>query len=147
MTSRKDYQVGYGKPPKHTRFMKGSSGNPKGRPKGTKNLATDLQEELSEKLTLREGDRVAKVTKQRALLKALVAKALKGDSKAAAVILKLVTELLGDEVEAKEVPISAGDQAILDAYLERRSRQGSAASGGSISGSTVSLSSDTDEEE
>jgi hypothetical protein len=29
----KRYQVGYGRPPKHTRFTKGKSGNPKGRPK------------------------------------------------------------------------------------------------------------------
>jgi hypothetical protein len=25
-----DYEVGYGKPPKHSRFRKGQSGNPKG---------------------------------------------------------------------------------------------------------------------
>jgi hypothetical protein len=37
-----DYQVGYGKPPKHTQFKPGKSGNPQGRPKGTKNLKTDL---------------------------------------------------------------------------------------------------------
>ena len=40
-----DYEVGYKKPPIHTRFKPGVSGNPKGRPKGTKNLATDLAEE------------------------------------------------------------------------------------------------------
>jgi len=34
-----DDEVGYGKPPKRTRFRKGESGNPTGRPKGTKNLA------------------------------------------------------------------------------------------------------------
>ncbi len=28
---RKDYEVGYGKPPKDTRFKKGRSGNPAGR--------------------------------------------------------------------------------------------------------------------
>jgi Family of unknown function (DUF5681) len=28
-----DYQVGYGKPPQHTRFKKGESGNPAGRPR------------------------------------------------------------------------------------------------------------------
>ena len=37
MTSRKKksvlYHVGYGKPPPHTRFRKGESGNPSGRPR------------------------------------------------------------------------------------------------------------------
>ena len=27
-----DYEVGYGKPPKHTQFKRGQSGNPNGRP-------------------------------------------------------------------------------------------------------------------
>ena len=32
-TKRTDYEVGYGRPPSHTQFKKGLSGNPKGRPK------------------------------------------------------------------------------------------------------------------
>jgi Family of unknown function (DUF5681) len=31
-----DHQMGYGKPPRHSQFVKGQSGNPRGRPPGAK---------------------------------------------------------------------------------------------------------------
>ena len=40
--------LGCGKPPKHSQFEKGQSGNATGRLKGTKNLKTDLAGELQE---------------------------------------------------------------------------------------------------
>ena len=43
----RDYEIGYGRPPKHTQFKKGQSGNPEGRPKGIKSLSTELDDELS----------------------------------------------------------------------------------------------------
>jgi len=39
------YKVGYGKPPKSGKFVKGISGNPKGRPKNSKNLTTTVLKE------------------------------------------------------------------------------------------------------
>src|ERR1700722_3483085 len=42
--------VGYGKPPRRTRFRKGVSGNPKGRPKGSKNLASIFRKISHEKV-------------------------------------------------------------------------------------------------
>jgi hypothetical protein len=36
---KKDYEVGYKKPPKDTRFKAGQSGNPRGRPKGKSSVA------------------------------------------------------------------------------------------------------------
>jgi hypothetical protein len=39
-----DYEVGYKRPPRNTRFCKGQTGNPHGRPKGARNIKTDLAE-------------------------------------------------------------------------------------------------------
>ena len=42
--------VGYKRPPKHTQFKPGQSGNPRGRGKNTRNFKTDLVEELREQI-------------------------------------------------------------------------------------------------
>ena len=44
----RDHDAGYGKPPRHSRFKKGQSGNPKGRPKGGRNFSTDVKATLEE---------------------------------------------------------------------------------------------------
>jgi hypothetical protein len=98
----------------------GQSGNPKGRSKGTNNLKTDLTEELSERIRIREGDRDHKVTKQRAMLKALVAKGLKGDARAIALLLNLIARLLEpDQAETAEVELIPNAQ---DIFAELKSR-------------------------
>lgn len=116
----KDYEVGYGKPPVATQFKPGQSGNPKGRPRGQRNLATDLEEELSEKIQVTENGRSVTVTKQRAMIKTLVAKALKGDTRAAGTLIQLargVEEARADRAEA--IPLDEEDREILEAFLGR----------------------------
>ena len=39
--------VGYGKPPRHSQFKPGQSGNPTGKRKGARSLKADLAQELA----------------------------------------------------------------------------------------------------
>jgi hypothetical protein len=76
------YQVGFQRPPRHTQFRKGTSGNPKGRPRETKNLAAVLEEALAEKVAIVENGRRRKISKRSAMIKQLVNKAASGDLRA-----------------------------------------------------------------
>lgn len=118
--SKSDYDVGYGKPPKHTQFKKGQSGNPKGRRKGARGLKTDLREELMEMLTINENGKTTKLTKQRLMIKQLFAKASKGDVRAAIKMLEMANALLGPEQEASdaEQELAPEDAEIIREALE-----------------------------
>src|ERR1700687_5393559 len=98
-------KVGYAQPPKATRFKAGWSGNPKGRPKGSLNLATDLAAELGELITVREDGRPRRISKQRALIKSLMAKALQGDARASAALLGLYGRLITEPPEDQNQPL------------------------------------------
>ena len=115
--TNKDYPVGYKKPPTGTQFKPGESGNPKGRPKGVKNLATDLQEELEQFVVVHEGEQTLKVTKQRAMLKSLFAKAMKGDTRASSNLINLIIGL--EQTKSSQVSsetLADEDMAILESF-------------------------------
>ena len=82
-----NYETGYGKPPRHMRFQKGRSGNPKGRPRGSKNSATLLMEALHEPVIISENGRRKKITKQQAIVKQIVNKAASGDHRSIQLLL------------------------------------------------------------
>jgi hypothetical protein len=85
----KDYEVGYGKPPKHTQFKPGRSGNPKGRPKDTRNVKHVLLQVATEEMAITENGETKVVSKQEALIRSLFARALNGDQQATRILLKL----------------------------------------------------------
>ena len=119
-----DYEVGYGKPPRHTRFRPGRSGNPSGRPKGPQTLPADLRAELAEDVILREGGLERTFSKQRAILRRLTDRALEGDARATALVLDLVRRLLGPSPEPAHGPepetdLGSGPRGRLAAKIAR----------------------------
>jgi hypothetical protein len=81
------YEVGYGKPPRHTQFQKGQSGNPNGRPRGTKRLATLLNKALGQTVVVNEHGRQRRITMLEAIFAQLVTKAARGDHRAMQLLL------------------------------------------------------------
>lgn len=79
------YGTGYKRPPQHTRFKKGQSGNPKGRPKvekasGFGSAYALTLKEAERMITVREGDKVNQISTIEAVHRAQSAAALKGNA-------------------------------------------------------------------
>jgi hypothetical protein len=116
--------VGYKHPPREHQFRRGQSGNPSGRPKGARNFRSELREELSEFITVRDGEREIQVSKQRALIKSLVAAAIDGNQRAAASVLAMCVRMLADGED--DDAIEGEDQEIVEAFTKRKKRAAAA---------------------
>ena len=112
------YEVGYGRPPAHSQFKKGESGNSKGRPKGTLNLATLFNRALSEKVTITENGRRRNITKLEIALKQLINKAAQGDPRSMHLMLSMAP-LVGIEPPNADPGLDANESAVMAGLLGR----------------------------
>jgi hypothetical protein len=86
----REYEVGFGKPPKKSRFKPGISGNPKGRPKRKPSaLAGIIGSALSALIEYQERGNTKTTTRHQLNLKMLIERAIKGDLDAADLVLKV----------------------------------------------------------
>lgn len=113
--------VGYKKPPQHTRFKKGRSGNPKGRPKGTPNFATALEQALSEQVIVNEGGQRYTLSKLEAAVKQLVNRAAQGDPRATQQLFNVRHVLESDSGESNllSLNITEADELVLHHLIAR----------------------------
>jgi hypothetical protein len=119
-----DYEVGYGKPPCHTRFVKGQSGNPRGRPPGSKNFTTLLREALNEPVIVTDNGGRRKVTKRQAIITQLVNRSAAADFRAIKILLDIVRDLERQtEPTAPETSaFSEADEKVLEQLRARFSK-------------------------
>lgn len=118
-----DYEVGYGKPPKHSRWTKGNSGNPGGREAGHKGFRTDLEDSLNKVSTVenRLTGKKMKGRNQKLAIQLLVERAALGDLKAQALLFPMIMQVLGAEDRHKGArKLSSLDQQILAEVLASR---------------------------
>jgi hypothetical protein len=113
---RGGYEVGYGRPPQHSRFQPGQSGNPAGRPKGLNNLRTDVKRTLEIPVRVQEGGRFRRISTQRGLLMRLREKALLGDPQAIKLCIELARFFNDEPSETVAQALPADDLAILADY-------------------------------
>ena len=113
--------VGYKRPPKDRQFRCGQSGNLNGRPKGVRNFKTDVREELSESISIREGGRDISISKQRALIKGLVASAIDGDARAIATLMSFCARAFGDDNDDQQQ--APEDREIVQVFARRSTKR------------------------
>ena len=120
---QRDYQVGYRKPPRHTRFNKGQSGNPKGRPGGVKNLSTLLSEALNEPVIVAENGGRRTISKRQAIIKQLVNQSAKGDWRATKLLLDIQLDIEHrSEPQTAESSFGSADDKVIEQLKARLRR-------------------------
>jgi hypothetical protein len=136
MAKKKDFEVGYKKPPKDTRFKKGQSGNPAGRPKGkvkTTGPSEVFADVMAGLIPVNDNGKARSISLMRAFFLSEIKKALKGDNAAAKRVLFMVFNLLPqDEANPQLAPDEDLDQDAvrdLDQLLDQIAGRSASADG------------------
>jgi len=116
-----DHEVGYGKPPRHSRFVKGQSGNPRGRPPGAKNLKTLLSKALNELVVVTENGGQRKISKREAIVTQLVNRSAQADLKAIQILLAMLRDIEGHAAAGSADPdaFTEADEQIIQRIRAR----------------------------
>jgi hypothetical protein len=123
---RKDYKVGYGKPPKEHRFKPGESGNLAGRPPGRKSIPVLLEKELGRLVSAIENGRERRLSKRELIVRVLINKAVKGDLNAIKLIQTIRAAPVLDDLDDVEyvIELNTGtpesQERVARAFIEQR---------------------------
>jgi hypothetical protein len=120
--TKREYATNYRKPPVHTRFRKGQSGNPRGRP--TKNLPALLAAALNEKVTVTENGKRRQVTKREAVIAQLVNKSASAELRATKMLIDMLRDIekRAEPAIAEKNPFGPTDREVVQQLIARLRR-------------------------
>ena len=114
---------GYCKPPVHSRFSKGTSGNPAGRrlKKAKRNgLLEDVKAFAAATIPTSKGGKIGRTTNQAALVHRVWMAAMTGHAPSARLFMDMLSEAsVSEELDAPAAMLSGQDIAILKRYVKR----------------------------
>lgn len=113
------YRVGYGRPPESGRFRKGVSGNPGGKLKGTRNrprpesdrLRALIRREAYRPVRVRVDGKEVTMPLAQAVLRSLGTSAAKGEARALAIFLKMLSAGAAEEDAVMEELLEGAQDA------------------------------------
>lgn len=115
-----NHEIGFGKPPKQSRFKPGESGNPSGRPKGRIPTTQLLEQHLNAKITVMVGGKQKTITRREAFIISMVSDALKGKDKVRKQLFDLLLILEAKmSPESHAVVSDVHDDAVINSFLQR----------------------------
>lgn len=118
LTAPADYEVGYKKTPRHTRFAPGRSGNTGGRPKGSVSIKTLLNRVMNETVVAMIDSRRKTITKREAVVRRLTEQSLNGQLQSMSLLFKLEAIF-----QAEAAPASAEAEATQSQSLTAAERR------------------------
>lgn len=128
-----DYEVGYGKPPKHTQFGQpgGNKGNRKGRKKGRQNIKSPFEnikrmciEEAYKEVAVTEDGEVVYKPKIVVAMLQLLNQGAKGDKKASSLVMSIITDF-AQQIENADNELYMEVNAMIDELKRTKSNPGS----------------------
>lgn len=117
------YRVGRGKPPLHSRFKKGQSGNPRGPRR--KNLPALLVAALDEPIVVTSGGESRHITKREAVVAQLVDKSAGADLRATKMLIDMLNDIekrAGKASAPEPSPFAGADEEVVENLLARLRR-------------------------
>jgi len=121
---KRDYKIGYGKPPRGRPFQKGQSGNPRGPRR--KDLSSLLTAALNEPAYATIDGKRRKITKRQAIITQMVNESASANLRATKMLFDMMKEVeqkVGAAAPPEPAKLSAPDREVVELFIARLRRQ------------------------